>query len=236
MPPSPVSLTLTYTTDLIVYEVSFYLAILFKNAFQASSSLGNIPKLYVNFMKTASNSGLKRRAETLAVVSLLFCLDEGFPSQSTFYRHKSELEPLALAWNEGPLSWLGRLRTAINTRNYAKYSSLTSRKRVLQECKKLNRLTILDDNRHVAQEAILTVIDSLRRRIGCLAWVTLKFAYRELTLSQEVDTSRWITRSLMLESVVSESDPGVDIWVKKKVEEGHLVARDGFTDRWIIKR
>ena len=106
----------------------------------------------------------------------------------------------------------------------------------MQELSVLKAPQCLDSLRSIILDAALVAVDSLRSKLGAMAWTMLKYAYRELSFVKDVDTSAWIAHSLMLQPVCSDVPVVIDAWVRKKAEEGQLIAKDGFVDRWMIKR
>jgi hypothetical protein len=140
---------------------------------------------------------MRRRAETLAFLSLLFHLDETFPSQSTFYRHRKTMEALDLDWDNIPLKWVSSLRSAVNSRNYARCDAMTGRRAILEVCGHLYKPPSRVSEVDIIELAVCRVLDSLRLRMGRLAWSTLRAAYRGMSLSAETDTDRWWMPSLL---------------------------------------
>ncbi|THH06090.1 hypothetical protein EW145_g4333 [Phellinidium pouzarii] len=221
---------------LSVYETSFYSALIFHSSLHASTSLSHLPELYSSLLfkphPKLSVDQVRSRAETLATISLIFHLDESFPSQGTYYRHVRSLEPLHLDWNSNMLKWISSLRASAVWKNYARCELLTRHSRVVGLLENLSGVS--EKEKHLIETSLRAVIDALRQKLRNSAWVILRFSYRELTINADTDTAAWLSRSLMLDSIGGIKGIGVEEWMKQKHSEQQVIAKD--EERWTLRR
>lgn len=127
--------------------------------------------------------------------------------------------------------------------NYSKFEELTrpaSFAHLLQIPKESNTSCSHPSryaNVTLAENALHTLIDSLRNKAREKTWQVVRSAYREITCHPNVGTTRdWLTRSLALPSV-AQSAASLDVydWLEKKSTEGQVRKKEGVEEgRWII--
>lgn len=213
-----------------MYETSFYCSVVFGSAVQAAASLAHLPGLHLALRSTAKDSppfseqyGQKTLA--LAVVSLLYHLNETFPSQATYYRHLATLKDLGLNQEDDALKWISSLRAAMLSNNFARCENLTSRA-TLQVV--LDGL-LQEDSRLWQERALLVLVDSIRDKKRAKNWQILRSSYREFTLGPNTDTAVWLSRSMMLGCTAED-------WMRQEAEKGTVVSKDGAPGRWTLLR
>ena len=224
-----------------MYEASFYLAVIFASSVQASSSLSHIPDLYFALDLKAPSSAkgrLDARPEALSLISLVFHLCEAFPSQSTFYRHLRVAERF-LRPNSTAYKWVSSVRASLNCRNYSRFETLTrsSRIKFVLESLELYSTDEAVFEPHLAEMALHSLVNSLRRKFRSVAWDILRFAYRELNLDDQNGSASWLCRCLLLESVDKEERSiGAGDWMEQTSKTGLVARKEGSQDRWLLKR
>ncbi|KAL5501452.1 hypothetical protein ACEPAH_8712 [Sanghuangporus vaninii] len=226
-----------------VYETSFYLAIIFNSPVQAASSLAHLPDIISALPSNPRGSREfdQNRAEALVVTSSIFRLTETFPSQMMFHRQMKFLKSLCCVEdkNNVALEWISSIRISINCRNYTKFATLTCEERVktiIRDIRYLAAIKESDDakRQQYARIALFSAVDELRRRLRSTVWTILRSAYREYALSSDTDTASWLERSLFLKS--GDKDIDVEDWLEQCEKDGHVVKKEGFQGRWIIRR
>ncbi|EJC98834.1 uncharacterized protein FOMMEDRAFT_161009 [Fomitiporia mediterranea MF3/22] len=227
-----------------VYELSFYLAIIFESVVQASSSLSHLPELYCALRPESASasqvSSISNGAEALAVVSLIFHLCEAYPSQLTYYRQERLLARFLLqkGSNSDALKWTLSVRASINCKNFTKFEHLTRQSRLNSLIENIAYLSGQEarEKRHLVQTALCSVVERLRRKLRAAVWTILRSAYREFTIGTETDTSTWLLRSLCLESVGDGRNENIEEWMERNSKDGLVVKKEGFRGRWMLKR
>lgn len=175
-----------------------------------------------------------RRAEVSATVSLLFLLEEGFPSQQTYFRHVRSLTALQLDWSCQLLQWITTLRALIAAQNYSQLCLLTELPKVNSI---VDGITALDSlNRDLLKLAFRVIVDGLRRKLRNSVWIMLRVAYRDFNLSAGSTTPVWLARSLLLDSISVGGDVRIDDWMKERQQEGHCTPKEGIEGRWTLRR
>ncbi|KLO18567.1 hypothetical protein SCHPADRAFT_113593 [Schizopora paradoxa] len=245
------------TFALAVYELSFYLAILFDSPAQISASQSHFTQLFETLRQPSdfsSTSSLHRKATAFLVTSSLLNLTEGYPSQKLYYRDLEDFKNLPQSPNDKSdvdcQAWIRSLRSSLNMRNYVQSQHLTSFRRVnsivdrlipseSQSEASINNTAPLDD---LLGKVIFRLIDSLREKLRESAWQVLRAAYRELTVSTANDVdlanSAWVGRALFfdIEDADKKSMSGLENWKDEKVGEDQLIGKAGMDGRWMICR
>lgn len=214
-----------------VYESSLYLAVIFDSPKQTTSIISAlIPEVYL------STPPPHRLCLPTILLSSLHHLLVAYPSQVPFNRFLQSIPETLLPRASPTYAWITFLAASLRTRNYARFERL-SRKVSLSEILEtpdsisatLGALTITPQaNRTLAFKALFTLLDSLRIKSRETSWAIIRSAYRELTCGvQPSETKSWLSRSLCLQSVVSdEFNVEVEDWLAKQVPLGAVRRRE----------
>ncbi|KAF8882028.1 hypothetical protein CPB84DRAFT_1791185 [Gymnopilus junonius] len=97
------------------------------------------------------------------------------------------------------------------------------------------------------RQAVLFLLEALRKKSAETAWTIIRSAYRELSCDQStvgMGTKAWLARSLCLEPVLhlsgsrespsAEVDVDVESWLEARVPVGHVRRKEGVEGRWIV--
>lgn len=229
------NLTLICST---VYETSLLASIAFQNSFQALSSLTHLVELYTMLVaeppKDLDAAKLRLRAQTSAVISLLFHLEKNLFSQREYYAHIKRLNALELDWDCQGLRWVIQLRSSIASRSFSRISAETSAQKVESISKDLSNVDVLDE--HLMNAALRVVVDGVRRKLQTSVWMMVRSAYREFNLSDESTTGGWLSRLLMLDSTDARERARLSEWMKDRRKEGHCLPKEGLEGRWTLRR
>ena len=230
----------------IVYETSFYLAIIFNSQVQIVASQRHFADLLESLARTSASSeslsvSLRRRATTFSVVSTLHCMIESYPSQMAYYRHVETLNKLPRSFNElthlESDAWIQALRSALHTRNFVESQRLTNDSAVKAIAKLLGPEEQKEgENVKMLEEALMELVQVLLSKLRESSWQTLRVAYRELFTAKGSASSDWLINSLYFNTDGKESYKMLDGWIQQKVGEGQLVVKQGSSDRWIFCR
>ncbi|CAL1712457.1 unnamed protein product [Somion occarium] len=247
----------TDTFALEVYETSLHLSILFNSPGQTTSIITHLlPHLYSSFTELPSTT------RSTALLSLLHCLVSGYPSQSRFFEHMATLPDAFVPKKSEQGRWIAALACSLRTRNYTRLYNLTENKTLvtllpqsLPDCPPKSEVThtLSQDNssngpRHLARDALFTLIDNLRSKARNTTSLVLRSAYRELhcdisskgTTGTVSPTCHWLCRSLALPSVSPEyvDDDTVvfliDKWLQEKRAAEEIRPKEGVEGRWIL--
>lgn len=222
-----------------VYETSLLASIAFQNSFQALSSLTHLVELYAILVaeppKDLDASKLRLRAQTSAVISLLFHLEENLFSQREYYAHIKRLSALELDWDCQGLRWVIQLRLSIASRSFSRISAETNAQKVESISKDLSNVDDVLDT-HLVDMALRVIVDGLRRKLRTSVWMTVRSAYREFNLSDEATTGGWLSRLLMLDAADTRERARLLEWMKERQKEGHCLPKEGLEGRWSLRR
>jgi hypothetical protein len=79
-------------------------------------------------------------------------------------------------------------------------------------------------------------LDALRKKARASFWGVIRGAYREVSCNPNFeDTRSWLSRSLCLESILSEDltlEP--EAWLDEESTVGHTRRKEGVEGKWII--
>ena len=222
-----------------VYESSLYLAIIFDSPKQTTSIISAlVPEVYLS---TPSPHHL---CLPTILLSSLHHLLVAYPSQVPYSRFLQSIPETLLPRASPIYAWITSLAASLRTRNYARFERL-SRKASLSEILEkpdsisatLGALTITPQaNRALAFKALLTLLDSLRIKSRETSWAIIRSAYRELTCGvQPSETKSWLSRSLCLQSVVSdEFNVEAEHWLAQQVPLGAVRRREDVEGKWLV--
>ena len=222
-----------------VYESSLYLAIIFDSPKQTTSIISAlVPEMYL------STPPPHRLCLPTILLSSLHHLLVAYPSQVPYNRFLQSIPETLLPRDSPIYAWITSLAASLRARNYARFERL-SRKASLSEILEkpdsisatLGALTITPQaNRSLAFKAILTLLDSLRIRSRETSWAIIRSAYRELTCGvQPSETKSWLSRSLCLQSVVSdEFNVEAEHWLAQQVPLGAVRRREDVDGKWLV--
>jgi hypothetical protein len=230
------------TRSTSVYETSLYLSIVFESPRQPPSI---IPHLIPSVCQTAPCSQPLRLA-TL-IVSLLYHLEMTYPSQSTFRKHLDSIPHTLLPRDSTTYQWISALARSLRMKNYPRFDRLSQISNIvstlgepvggLLTIASLTTALRTDASRELAHAAILTTLHTLRMKARDSFWAVLRSAYNELACTPNAgDSKQWLTRSLCLESPLSEDltmDP--EMWLDEQARAGQVLAKEGVKGRYLCK-
>lgn len=238
----------------LVYETSLYLSIIFRNPAQTTSVITHLlPHLYSSLLETPET------VRIASLLSLLHFLNSGYPSQSRFDDHKATLPSTFLPKSSEQGQWVVALARSLRTRNYARLHRLTENTTLLDLLSASTHAVIVTSDlkhsqnksstvhRDLAQDALFTLVNSIRAKARNTTWLVLRSAYRELHCDVMMDdasgvlsTKDWLFRSLCLPSVSIKITGDaiiasrVDEWLKEKQVAGEVRPKEGLENRWIV--
>lgn len=224
-----------------VYETSLYLSIVFESPRQPPSI---IPHLIPHLYQTATCPQPLRL--TTLILTLLYHLGTSYPSQTTFFKHLKSIPTALLPKDSKAARWITMLARSLRMKNYAQFerlSRITTLSSLLGgpihgflSIDSLTNSTRAQASQEYAHGAILTTLDALRNKARETFWTVLRSSYRELgCTSNSGDTKEWISRSLCMESPLSEDlTLESEAWLDRKAQEGHTRRKEGVEGRWII--
>lgn len=207
-----------------VYEISFILAIIFESAGQATSILPRLlPDLYLTSPSGSSNA----HCLPIVLLSLMFQLASGYPSQTTFQKHLQALPPSFLPLGSDAFVWITSIAAGLRTRNYVQLERLTRKESWTMLCVEFDRpATPGTHNDGLPKIAMQTLVDTLRTRARTSAWAVIRSAYRELSCHSGSQTREWISRSLL--------SYDADAWLHEKAKDGEVRPKEGVEGRWSL--
>ncbi|TDL27439.1 hypothetical protein BD410DRAFT_420097 [Rickenella mellea] len=232
-----------------VYECSLCLGVIFRSPIHATSPVSRLPSLYLSQKQRdipspndLSSEAISERALTTSVISLLHHLNENYPSQVSYFSHLESLPTSCFDQKSHLFVWLLSLRSAMQSRNYVKFESLTQTHFLSSMFKDIRGFAVADTLQiafNIHEEAIRVLIDMLRAKMREDAWKTLRTAYREVSFAS--DSRDWLSRTVMLQSVSrshrnKRTDVDLTDWINNKVKDGYLRAKEGSENRWTICR
>lgn len=178
--------------------------------------------------------------------SLLHYLVAFYPSQSMYHQHLASIPERSLPRKSEVSSWLLSITKSLRRRDYARFTIL-SQKATITELLEASRnqtkfkgtpptnlsSSYRDD---LATNAVLFLVDALRKKTSSTSWAVLRSAYRELWCDQAfAGTKTWLRRTLTLESVIPDNTKlSIETWLEEKESLGDVRRKDGTEARWIV--
>ncbi|KDR82449.1 hypothetical protein GALMADRAFT_220457 [Galerina marginata CBS 339.88] len=222
-----------------VYETSLYLSAIFESPKQTISV---IPHLFPPRTEHLGSSKLPLPSIHSVLISLLHHIVASYPSQSTYYQQLESIPTTLLPRKSEASKWLASLTKCLRTRNYAKFAGLSQEASIkfvlvasLSGTEPKNPLSPRADP-DKGLEAVLFLLDALRRKAADTTWNVVRSAYRELSCDQaSAETKSWLSRTMCLESVLDhELSVEAEHWLVSKVSAGHVRRKEGVEGRWIV--
>jgi hypothetical protein len=171
------------------------------------------------------------------LVSLLFYLVSAYPSQGLFHDRLHCLPRSFLPKPSLSFTWLSSLASSLRSRNYVKFEELTRRTALADLiCDPPTEPSSGGPGSDLAENAFYCAVGKLRTASRDATWLVIRCAYRELSFSAtEGRTREWLSRSLVLESVVpGAKDVAVEAWLQEKIDEGHVRTKGDLAGKFIV--
>ena len=214
------------------YETSLYLSVIFESPKQTMTI---IPHLFPPSSEPPAEFTAASPSVHSLLCSLLHHLVASYPSQGTYHQHLASIPKIALPPGSQISSWLKSVTKSLRTRNYVKLFVLSQKAIVanLLESSTFNHPKGPGTD-ILASNAVLFLVDALRKKVVETAWNIIRSAYRELDQSSP-DTGTWLARSLFMDSVVSDEwTLEADHWLETKASLGHVRRKENTANRWIV--
>lgn len=220
-----------------------HLSIIFGTPAQTTSVISHlVPNMY------DAHSELHKSCSRVSIISLVYFLVAAYPSQSRYSDHLNSL-PAAFV-SSSTRSWLRELTRCIRQHNFARLEQLTNRHASMQALNSGAHVPLIGQppsapqGQELAQEALSTLLDTLRVKARDTTWTILRSAYRELHCPKPTDvasmyTRDWLLRSLLLRSVACKEEVEddialVDTWVQERAMLGEMRPKENTEGRWIV--
>lgn len=224
---------LNHWSDLLVYETSLYLSVIFDSPVQTTSILSRlVPNIY-----SAVPTPQPFRLITILIL-LLHQLVIAFPSQQPYLDQIRCVVPNLLERPSAAYLWISTLSRSLRTLNFVQFERL-SRSDAFEHLLPPSRpipssnvmaTTVFHDLPRIAVNAL---VSRLRLKARDEAWMVVRNAYRELSSSDE--TQAWLGKRLFFNSFGSEATVvRFDEWVRERCRDGQLRLKEGVEGRWMI--
>ncbi|KIY46681.1 hypothetical protein FISHEDRAFT_46802, partial [Fistulina hepatica ATCC 64428] len=229
-----------------VYETSLALAVISGSSRQIDPILSNlIPELYLK-IPAASPPML------LLLVALLYTLMAAYPSQRAYHDLLQKIPDSVFPRRSPAYHWIQNLSSCLRSQNYARLATLTrpdalaalgvasTREDLVQAFESLSLDTPGTASslsiEQLSNEALLGLLDKLRAKVRQAAWAVVRSAYREISCRVDLDTWRWLSRSLFLSSdadaVMKRSV--VLQWLEDHAKMSEVQRKEDGAERWIV--
>lgn len=217
-----------------MYETSFYLAVAFKSRQQSTASRTHLQELFDTLLSMDPRPQialLSQRESAFILASMVSDLTERYPSQATsiFDGEDSIRRSRVTRLPEDVGDWIRSLRSSLNRRDFLQCNVLTNQSGM----KALLASLFPNGVEPLIEKALLSTLAVLRSKVQKSAWQVLRVAYRDITITSELDAATWLSRFLLLE-IRDDPVPTVGDWFQQKAKDGHVVKKEGSTGRWIM--
>lgn len=211
-----------------VYELSYFLAIIFRSIPHMQSTSNNLPRLYqhADGLKTSNRGNSDDLRQTYTVIRLLQSLTESVPLGSKVPARKKEID-LFCQLHPTLEIWFQQLALNVFRCNFCQSMLLTDNVELKSILRILN-FTPGVRERELAKYAFLSSISDLRENFRNYAWNIMRSAYRQITFPYSDD---WCRRSLGL-----NSDDAVMKWLSDHEHANEVVAKPGSPSIWLLRK
>lgn len=207
------------------------MALCFNSPTQAMASTLNLISLYTYLTSlhcpSDNTRGVKTQSLVFCTIALAFNLLDTYPSQTSYFRFLQTISCLNLDPDSEQLQWVTSIQRSMNRNNYFEFAQQTDPGRLMAVVSCLP-----PNNQMLCKDALICTVSALRNKVRKCIWNIVRVSYRELSFEPTVDTSDWLSRTLML-----DTDTGnIDVWIGRSTSEGHLVLKEGSKLRYLVRK